>query len=112
MTPTFQTRFGAKRGNCMQAATASFLDVPIDTVPDFGQRGGWGAMREFFRGYGYVLEERKVDFEPPGYYFVVGVSTQLHEHIVVYQMGRLVHDPNPQGRGLIMRRFVLWPRPS
>jgi hypothetical protein len=112
VTPTHQTRFGARRGNCMQAATASFLDLPIDAVPDFGQRGGWDAMREFFKGYGYALEQHEVEFVPRGYYFEVGVSTQLHEHIVVCQMGRLVHDPNPQGRGLIMRRFVLWPKPG
>src|SRR5579864_8273877 len=112
MTPTFQTRFGAARGNCMQAAAASFLDLPLDAVPDFGQRGGWDAMREFFKGYGYELAQCPVGTVPVGYYFEVGISTQLHEHIVVHQMGRLVHDPNPHGRGLIMRRLVLWPRPS
>lgn len=112
MTPTYQTRFGAAKGNCMQAATASFLDLPIDSVPDFGQRGGWAAMAEFFEGYGYELVEVEGDAVPVGYYFEVGVSTQLHEHIVICQMGRLVHDPNPYGRGLIMRRFALWPRPG
>lgn len=112
MTPTYQTRFGNRRGNCMQAAAASFLDVPLDSVPDFGQRGGWEAMAEFFERYGYTLVEQAVGVVPVGYYFEVGVSTQLHEHIVVCQMGRLVHDPNPHGRGLIMRRFVLWPRPG
>src|SRR5271154_530505 len=104
MTPAYQTRFGAAKGNCMQAAAASFLDVPLDLVPDFGQHGGWDAMREFFGRYGYGLVECKVGTEPVGYYFEVGVSTQLHEHIVICQMGRLVHDPNPRGRGLIMRR--------
>ena len=112
MTPTFQTRFGAARGNCMQAAAASFLDVPLEAVPDFGQHGGWEAMREFFRDYGYKLEWLPANAVPVGYYFEVGVSTQLHEHIVVSQMGRLVHDPNPTGRGLVMRRFVLWPKPG
>jgi hypothetical protein len=96
----------------MQAATASFLDVPLETVPDFGQRGGWKAMREFFARYGYELVESGADTVPAGYYFVVGVSTQLHDHIVIYQMGRLVHDPNPHGRGLIMQHYVLWPKPS
>jgi hypothetical protein len=112
MTPVFQTRFGGAKGNCMQAATASFLDVPLETVPDFGQRGGWAAMREFFKGYGYGLMECSPDTIPWGYYFEVGVSTQLHEHIVICAMGRLVHDPNPTGRGLILRRRVLWPKPG
>lgn len=112
MTPTHQTRYGAERGNCMQAATASFLDLPIDAVPDFGQSGGWDAMREFFGRYGYKLVEHEVGPVPVGYYFEVGVSTQLHEHIVICQMGRLVHDPNPRGRGLIMRRYALWPVPG
>jgi hypothetical protein len=96
----------------MQAATASFFDVPLETVPDFGQRGGWEAMREFFKGYGYTLEELESDAAPPGYYFVIGISTQLHDHIVIYRLGRLVHDPNPNGRGLIMRNYVLWPKPT
>lgn len=108
----YQTRFGAAKGNCMQAASASFLDLPIDLVPDFGQHGGWEAMAEFFTTYGYTLIRCTPEFVPHGYYFEVGVSTQLHEHIVVCQMGRLVHDPNPHGRGLIMRRYALWPRPS
>lgn len=112
MTPTHQTRFGAARGNCMQAAAASFLDLPIDAVPDFGQHGGWEAMAAFFAGYGYTLVEVAAGSVPVGYYFEVGVSTQLHEHIVICQMGRLVHDPNPQGRGLIMRRYALWPKPG
>lgn len=112
MTPTFQTRFGAAKGNCMQAAAASFLDLPLEAVPDFGQRGGFEAMAEFFRDYGYTLVQREIGTVPRGYYFEVGVSTQLHEHIVVCNMGRLVHDPNPHGRGLIMRRFVLEPRPG
>jgi hypothetical protein len=112
VTPVFQTRFGATRGNCMQAAAASFLDLPLDTVPDFGQHGGWAAMVKFFRGYSYTLIVSEVGKVPVGYYFEVGVSTQLHEHIVICQMGRVVHDPNPTGRGLIMRRYVLWPRPG
>lgn len=96
----------------MQAAAASFLDLPLEAVPDFGQDGGWDAMRAFFKPYGYTLVECDPDALPWGYYFEVGVSTQLHEHIVVCNMGRLVHDPNPHGRGLIMRRRVLWPRPG
>ncbi len=112
MTPVHQTRFGDKRGNCMQAATASFLDLPLDAVPDFGQHGGWDAMWSFFKDYGYQLVTCEADVVPVGYYFEVGVSTQLHEHIVICQMGRLVHDPNPHGRGLVMGRYVLWPKPG
>ena len=112
MNQVFQTRFGAAHGNCMQAVAASFLDLPLDAVPDFGAYGGFEAMAEFFKGYGYMLEEKPVGTVPRGYYFEVGVSTQLHEHIVICNMGRLVHDPNPQGRGLVMRRYVLWPKVS
>ena len=112
MTPTFQTRFGNRRGNCMQAAAASFLDLPLEAVPDFGQHGGWDAMTAFLGRYGYALEPWEASIPPVGYYFEVGVSTQLHEHIVICRLGRLVHDPNPTGRGLVMRRYILWPKPG
>lgn len=96
----------------MQAAAASFLDLPLDAVPDFGQQGGWEAMGEFFKDYGYTLIECDPEAIPRGYYFAVGVSTQLHPHIVIHSLGKLFHDPNPRGRGLIMRWRVLWPRPG
>lgn len=35
MTPVFQTIIDPVKGNCMQAAYASILDLPLDEVPNF-----------------------------------------------------------------------------
>lgn len=117
MKPVFQTRFddlGTGPGNCMQAAAASFLDLPLDAVPNFIMQAGdpEERMRAFFKLHGYDLVNRPSDFVPRGYYFETGISTQGYEHIVICQEGRLVHDPNPHGRGLVMRDGVLWPKVS
>lgn len=35
MRPTAQTRHGNPGGNCLQAAIATLLEVPLDDIPDF-----------------------------------------------------------------------------
>lgn len=115
MRPVFQTHtevMGNPPGNCMQAAVASFLNLPLEAVPDFIKRPDANAyMRAFMRTYGFRVVERPVDFVPPGYYFQTGTSVWGHEHIVVCRSGGLVHDPNPHGSGLMKADAVLWPRP-
>lgn len=42
MTPVFQDRFGKGNGNCLQAAVASVLDLPLDAIPNFSDaEGDW-----------------------------------------------------------------------
>jgi SPP1 gp7 family putative phage head morphogenesis protein len=100
-------------GNCMQAAAASLLGLPLEAVPNFILYPNPNAMfRKAFEALGFELLEKPVDFIPPsGYYFEVGMSTQGHPHIVVCMGGARIHDPNPRGGGLVTRDAVLWPRP-
>lgn len=115
MNPVHQTdieALGADVGNCMQAAAASFLELPLDRVPNFIRMADPGrAMEHFFRGLGFELIEKPLGFVPPGYYFELGVSFFGHSHIVLMRDGALRHEPNPLGRGLMKREGVLWPRP-
>lgn len=54
MTPVYQTIFDDKRGNCMQACTASILDLPLESVPNFIDYRDWrGEMFDFFLKHGY-----------------------------------------------------------
>jgi hypothetical protein len=110
MKPVFQTIFG-EHGNCMQAAAASLLELPIADVPDFIEAEGdpERLMRLFLGGYGIEMIRRAPYMARAyrGLYFVTGISTQGHEHIVIYREGRLVHDPNPHGRGLVSVDGVL-----
>lgn len=39
MTPVFQTIISGTNGNCMQAAIASLLDLPLESVPNFKEFG-------------------------------------------------------------------------
>lgn len=115
LNPVHQTdieALGANIGNCMQAAAASFLELPLSKVPNFIRMADpERAMAHFFRGLGFELIEKPLGFVPPGYYFEQGISYFGHEHIVLCRGGTLRHEPNPLGRGLMKREIVLWPRP-
>lgn len=115
MKQVYQTHMddeGTGPGNCMQAACASLLELPLDLVPDFIlQPDPFGSMDLFCAAYGLVLEKRGPKHTPTGLYLVTGKSTQGHEHIVIYRWGRIVHDPNPHGRGLVDISGVIVPRP-
>jgi hypothetical protein len=39
MTPVFQTIISGTEGNCMQAAIASLIDLPLEEVPNFKESG-------------------------------------------------------------------------
>jgi hypothetical protein len=108
MRPVFQTHFderGTGPGNCMQAAVASLLNLSLDAVPNFFHAAdSWGCMRQFLAHYDILMEE--VHSVPEGLYFEVGQSTQGHEHVVICKDGRLVHDPNPHGRGIVLRHTL------
>lgn len=111
MNRIFQTRFGDE-GNCMQAAVASFFELPLAQVPDFA---AWPdtyiRLQRFFSDRGFELRRRDPEFSPRGYYFVTGTSERGGEHMVIYRNGKLAHDPHPGGNGLVMRDEVLWPYP-
>lgn len=113
--PVFQTRLdeeGTGPGNCMQAVAASFFEVPLEAVPNFIMLPNPDrTFAAFFRERGVELVRKPSDFVPLGIYFVTGLSTQGHEHIVIARSGRVIHDPNPHGRGLRIADGVLWPRP-
>lgn len=111
MKQVYQTHFDENHtgpGNCMQAAVASLLELPLDDVPDFVMRvDPWGEMRLFLCAHGLEMFECSPDCTPMGLYFTVGQSTQGYEHIVLARYGRVVHDPNPHGRGLVHVNSVL-----
>jgi hypothetical protein len=107
-----------RMGNCLQAAIASMLDLPLDEVPHFVQidedTGGninwWTHMVAWLRERGWRVDTR---VEPGEVYLGGGPSPRgadLH-HVAVYRDGELVHDPHPDGTGLveIRSRWALRP---
>ncbi len=116
MTPVKQTIYG-DRGNCSQAALASLLDLPLDGVPNFFEAGPndtdwWNALYTFLAGrnltmwhidypnHAHALLDLK---HRPGYLLVWGESPRdpQRQHYVVWHGGRMIHDPHPDGSGLV-----------
>lgn len=113
-------------GNCLQAAVASLLDLPLDAVPHFVAcrdpgESWWRDLRRFMRGRGddifYVpvddpgaaewlaqLRERMRTGGVAPYVLASGKSPRGDfQHAVVWNLldGRLAHDPHPSGDGLV-----------
>jgi hypothetical protein len=112
---------GATPGNCMQAALASLLDLPLDQVPHFALFHDWyKAMKLWIDGQGKRLRVFTDSQEVREYWEYVGVPAfplnlapnsqmliatgQSHNgpwlHVVAWKAGQLVHDTHPNRRGL------------
>lgn len=64
MTPIYQTEINDKTGNCMQAAIASLLDLPLEKVPHFKKANDWfQAMYDFLRENGYDFKGTLYNYE-------------------------------------------------
>lgn len=123
MKPVFQDRFmdDPRGGNCVAACLASLLEIPLSEVPDFDMRRNCESedgedWRLFF---GAWLEERfgltlvSVDIpredddqELCGWWAEVemmlgGPGPRGVGHCVVARGDQIVHDPRPEGGGLL-----------
>ena len=103
------------RSNCMMAALASLIEVPLEELPDLydeEQKGGrewWEIVRDTAKAHGYGVVFYKIEGEewphiaPTGYHIAIG-PTVRHEtmpHAVVALDGAVVHDPHPLQQGLV-----------
>jgi len=117
------------RGNCYAAAIASMLELPLSEVPNvevlFHIEGGFWSqvMHAFLNSVGYELycnddyrvfhdpeyrkEEREqlIESLKDNYYMVSGMSPRGVNHIVIYQNGRMVHDPHPTREGILDMQY-------
>lgn len=88
-------------GNCLQAATASLLELPLDAVPHFIERDDWLEwFAAFCVGHGYRPLQR-----PPtahvAYGMAWGPSDRGVRHAVVWADGQMAWDPHPTRAGLL-----------
>jgi hypothetical protein len=94
-------------GNCLQAAVASMLDLPLDEVPHFAQIDydtdgdtNWASyLATWLRERGWRLDAHAP--EPGEVYLGVGPSPRGVHHIAIFRDGELLHDPHPDGTGLL-----------
>ncbi len=132
-TPVDQTIFvddPKRKGNCVAACVATFLDVPLTEVPHFIELGiaygdsddvhaasaghaWWSMLLGFMAGKGMwpVVLESVTDGERDEILFVAGKSPRGVMHQVLYRAGRLWHDPHPSRDGIVDVAEVLAFRP-
>lgn len=117
MKPVDQTLFGDGKGNCFAACVASVLEVPLERLPNFCVEycDPWFARFESWcTAHGVALlsfnfvgaQENVQPFLAwakvvPLACIVGGDNHDGVKHAVVYHRGELVHDPNPNRRGLV-----------
>jgi hypothetical protein len=116
MTPVYQTIISNPskniHGNCFPSCLASILDLPLNQVPAFQDMGTkwfpalWAFLKEQACEFHGTGKKEKVDTYTPGidgYYIVNGASPRgfIRGHSVIYKAGKLVHDPYPDGGGLL-----------
>lgn len=116
MKPVKQNKFG-KQGNCMQAAIASILELPLEWAPEYGMDEGWFMkLNEWLKplSLAYVeVETGSPICAPPGVWCIlVGPSHRDLMHACVGQVGdgflKVNHDPHPSDGGLKEIRSVGW----
>lgn len=109
-----QTTFGgpkaepAERGNCWATCIACLLGIDVAEVPNFvafedffGEAQRWLARR------GLALAQVRTDPAEwsPDYAHVVtiagGPGPRGYDHCVLWQHGKLLHDPHPSGAGIL-----------
>ena len=101
MTPVDQTKFGPQKGDCMSAAVASILEVPLEDVPNLCGDRWLQKLQRWLRKRGrkpVVLDEWPEGRR--GYGIGMGMSPRGIRHAVVVRGGTMAHDPYQSRDGL------------
>lgn len=100
-------------GNCLQAAVASYFDLPIEAVPHFSAFLWWPeALRLWAKGEGYNVCGETTTTIPDRLCIVGGTSPRGYSHVVLGEHGVIVWDPHPSRAGLTTIRDVTWFEPD
>jgi len=112
MTPVYQTLFGNKQGNCYAASIASLFEIPLEEVPNFCWDKNWPNNRDEWlkeRGFACIsFEVTKESYSTWLFDLTNRFKNVMHLaavesprgpwlHSVVFQNGKLIHDPHPDG---------------
>lgn len=110
MQKVYQSKFHGEltRGNPLAACLASLFEVSLADVPELEEMGA----EEYIEAMLTWVNERGYDMEvyrsnPGGelargmHYLATGTSPRGPRHSVIYRDGFMVHDPHPEGGGLV-----------
>jgi hypothetical protein len=119
VTEVTQTLFAGETegvyGNCLQAAVASYFDLPLDAVPHFNtfEHAWMDALQWWCYGKFRMSEEyRGVTEIPQERCILLGRSNRGYGHAVVAEGGQIVWDPHPSRDGLESFSAALLFRPE
>ncbi len=112
MIPVMQDRLyseeGIGNGNCLAAAIASVLELPLWMVPPFDQmfgRDDWSIrINQWLNKMLKLKRVRTEGHHPellPEFYMASGLSARGVLHAVIFRDGVMVHDPHPSGSGIL-----------
>jgi hypothetical protein len=120
MKPVMQTLFYDKDGvgNCFEACLASIFELDILDVPMFHETDWFTSFFEWIQEKGYTYygalnaEAVKTYDKGLGGYFIVAGESPRGKHIkgghaVIFKDGQMVHDPHPDGTGILMVSYGL-----
>lgn len=91
-------------GNCVQAALASILSLPLEAVPHFVAEHGtkWEIyFNRWLEARGWEVHRLAGNYRPDGLYLASGISPRGVRHMVVMRDRDLIHDPHPSREGLL-----------
>jgi hypothetical protein len=111
MKPVKQTKLysadGIHNGNCLAAAYASLLELPLWMVPPFEDmfgRSDWYERIDEWLAKAHKMERVRLQGHPvddlPEFYIACGRSARGVLHAVIYSNGALVHDPHFSDSGI------------
>jgi hypothetical protein len=112
--PVIQTKFGKGEGNCWASCIAAITGIPLEQVPNFCLNESWLTDTIDWlkaRNFGVCYVDSKVDGqdmpeETRLYANVPFIATGRSPrgdwyHCCVYGPGTLLHDPHPNGGGIM-----------
>ncbi len=109
---------GRRFGNCVRAAVASIMGLPIREVPPF-EAGYWDDgfdWRKAVKSWAAKVHGVHVQWfcgpPPAGWAIASGPTARGTRHVVVCRDGRLWHDPHPDHKGLINADYWVTFAPS
>lgn len=95
------------RGNCLATVISCIMDLDsaedVLQVQEYAYNQWYPMLRKWLKKQGHELKTIEGHQKDDSFYFVIGTSPRdkLISHICIYQNGKLVHDPHPDGIGIL-----------
>lgn len=111
VTQTILAGTPGRQGNCLQAAVATLLGLPLDDAPHFAEIDSWSqALADFAHMSGYATVWTDGERRPPALGLAFGPTVRSADitHAVAVINGR-IWDPHPSRAGLTaVTTYVAW----